>query len=139
MRTSVTSILVTVLIACASGYSQAQGLVGLWQTETVRPALPGRTNIVDSYQTVEFLKDGSFKMGNTITTDGKKQTMVVFTGTYASVDTNHVRLEIASQLPGSTNKTPLTVTCSVIGDELEMSKLTSSVVPETQKYKRVKR
>ena len=139
MRTFITSSLLALVISCACGCSQAQGLVGSWQTETVRPALPGRTNVIESYQTVEFLQDGSFKMGSTITTDGKKQTMVVFTGTYASVDTNHVRLEVASQVPGATNKTPLTVWFSIVGDELEMSKLITSVVPETQKYRRVKR
>jgi len=114
-------------------------LVGLWQTETLRPTLPGRTNIIESHQTVEFLKEGSFKMGSTIATDGDKRTAVVFTGTYVLIDTNHVRLEVASGVPGSTNKTPLTVTFSLVGAELEMSKLTSSVVPETQKYRRVKR
>jgi len=138
MRTFIT-ICLFVLTSFASGCSEAQGLVGSWQSETVRPALPGRTNIVESAQTVEFLNDGSFKMGSTFTTDGQKQTLVVFTGTYALVDTNHVRLEVASGVPGSTNKTPLTVTFSLVGDELEMSKLTSSVVPETQKYRRIKR
>ena len=139
MRTSITPICLALLISCAPGCSKAQGLVGSWQTETVRPALPGRTNILESYQTVEFLKDGSFTMGGTITTDGEKRTGTVFTGTYVLIDTNHVRLEIASQLPGSTNKTPLTVTFSIVGDELEMSKPITSVVPETQKYRRVKR
>ena len=86
MRTSVTSILLALLISCAPGCSRAQGLVRSWQTETARPSLPGRTNVIESYQTVEFLKDGSFKMGSTITTDGKKQTTVVFTGTYALAD-----------------------------------------------------
>ena len=138
MRTFFTPICLALVISCASGCSQAQGLIGLWKTETLRPPVPGRTNIVESYQTLEFLKDGSFKMGSTISIDGKKETMVVFTGTYALVGTNHVRLEIASRLPGSTNKTPLTVTFSIVGDELEMSKLTSSVVPETQKYRRIK-
>jgi hypothetical protein len=132
-------LLALVIATCACGYSRAQGIVGSWQTETERLTLPGRTNIVESYQTVEFLKDGSFKMGNTLTTDGDKRTAVVFTGSYALISTNHLRLEVASNFPGSTNKTPMTVTFSIVGDELEMSKLTSSVVPENQKYRRVKR
>ena len=139
MRTFITTIFLSVLVSFASGCSGAQGLVGSWQSETVRPALPGRTNVVESFQTVEFLKDGSFKMGSTITTDGKKQTMVVFTGTYALVDTNHVRLEVAPNQARPSDKISLTVTYSIIGDELEMSKLITSVVPETQKYRRVKR
>ena len=139
MQTSITPICLCVLFSFASGSSGAQGLVGSWQSETVRPALPGRTNVVESYQTVEFLKDGSFKMGSTITIDGKKQTMVVFTGTYALVNTNHVRLEIAPNQARPSDKIPGTVTYSIVGDELEMSKLTTSVVPETQRYRRVKR
>src|SRR3954467_4229724 len=129
MRTFIT-ICLGVLTSFASGCSGAQGLVGSWQSETIRPALPGRTNILESYQTVEFLKDGSFKMGSTIITDGQKQTLVVFTGTYALVDTNHVRLEVAPNQARPSDKIPLTVTFSIVGNELEISKLTSSVVPE---------
>jgi len=139
MRTFIATIYFCVLISFASGCSGAQGLVGSWQSETVRPALPGRTNIVESYQTVEFLKDGSFKMGSTITTDGQKQALVVFTGTYALVDTNHIQLEITPDGARPSDRVPMTVTFSIIGDELEMSRLTSSVVPETVKYRRSKR
>lgn len=139
MRTSVISILLIVLISLASGCSGAQGLVGSWQTETVRLVLPGRTNVVELYQTVEFLKDGSFMMGSVLTTDGEKRTGVVFSGTYALVDTNHVRLEIAPNQARPSDKIPLTVTFSIVEDRLEMSKIITSVVPETQKYRRVKR
>src|SRR5258705_1176256 len=127
--------LILAVSLCASGCAGAQGLVGSWKTETVRMTPPGRTNIFETYQTMEFLKDGSFKMGSVDTTDGEKRTVVVFTGSYALIDTNHVRLEVAFNQARPSDKIPLTVTCSIVGDELEMSKLTSSVVPETQKYR----
>jgi hypothetical protein len=101
--------------------------------------IPGHTNVVETYQTVDFLKDGSFKMGSAVTTDGDSRTTVVFTGSYTLIDTNHVRLEVAPNQARPSDKIPLTVKFSIVGDELEMSKLTSSVVPETQKYRRVKR
>jgi len=98
-----------------------------------------RTNILESYETVEFLKDGSFKMAFAIGTDGDKRTGVIFRGTYALIDTNHVRLEVASNQARPSDKVPLTVRISIVGSELEMEKLIPSVVPETQKYRRVKR
>jgi hypothetical protein len=131
-------LIALVVSLCASGCSGAQGLVGSWKTETVRTTFPGRTNILESYQTVDFLKDGSFKMGSAVTTDGDKRTEVIFMGTYVLTDTNHVRLEVAANQSGPSNKIPLTVTFRIVGDELEMSKFISSVVPETQKYRRVK-
>jgi hypothetical protein len=141
MRFSLTSfsLLALVISIAASGCSGEQGLVGFWRTETFRRTLPGRTHIFGSYQTVEFLKDGSFKMGNTINTDGDRRRFTVFSGTYTLIDTNHIRLEVASNVPGDTNKTPLTVRVRISGDELEMDKLSSSVVPETQKYRRARR
>jgi hypothetical protein len=139
MRTFITTICLWALISFVPGCSGAQGLVGSWQSETVRTVLPGRTNTVESYQTAEFLKNGSFKIGSAVTTDGQKQTLVVFTGTYALVDANHVRLEVAPNQARPSDKIPLTVTFSIIGDELEMSKLITSVVPETQKFRRAKR
>jgi hypothetical protein len=141
MRKSVASIwLLAHLISMgAGGCSGAEGLVGLWRTEIVHATRPGGTNLVEYSETVEFLKDGSFKMGSSIATDGERQTAVVFTGTYALIDRNRVRLEIVASQARPSNKTPLTVTFSIVGDELEMSKLIPSVVPETQKYRRVKR
>jgi hypothetical protein len=141
MRNSVTSIWMLAVVVClgACGCSGAQGLVGLWQTETVRMTVANRTNILESYETVEFLKDGSFKMASGISTDGDKRTGVIFRGTYALIDTNHVRLEVASNQARPSYKVPLTVRFSIVGSELEMEKLIPSVVPETQKYRRVKR
>jgi len=64
---------------------------------------------------------------------------VLFAGTYVLVDTNHIRLEVAPNQARPSEKIPLTVTFSIAGDELVMSKLSASVVPETEKYRRVKR
>jgi hypothetical protein len=105
----------------------------------VRVTVPGRTNIVESYETVEFLKDGSFKMGTAMSTDGDKRSGAIVSGTYALIDTNHVRLEVASNQAHSSDRVPLTVKFSIVGSELEIEKLIPSVVPETQKYRRVKR
>jgi len=132
-------ILHVVAVLGACGCSGAQGLVGLWQTETVRITVANRTNILESYETVEFLKDGSFKMASTIGTGGDKRTGVVFSGTYTLIDTNHIHLEVASNQARTSDKLPLTVRFSIIGSELEMERLIPSVVPETQKYRRVKR
>jgi hypothetical protein len=141
MRNSLTPIWLLALVTFlgASGCSGAQALVGLWQTETARMTVANRTNIVEYYETMEFLKDGSFKMSVALTTDGQKRTSVFFTGTYALIDTNHVRLEVAPNQARPSDKIPLTVDFSIVGDKLEMSKVIPSVVPETQKYRRVKR
>lgn len=125
------------------GCSGAEGLVGLWKTKTVRVTVPGRTNIVESYQTVEFLKDGAFKIGASVITDGDKRTQglfsgIYFSGTYALIDTNHVRLEVAPNQARPSDKVPLTRRFSIVGSELEVENLISDV-PETQKYRRVKR
>jgi hypothetical protein len=143
MRVFATSIhlLTLVICMCAGGCSGKQGLVGLWQTETVRAALPGRTNFIDAYQTVEFLRDGSFKMGGGVITDGKRRAAAAaeFTGTYALIDANRLRLEVAPNQARPSDRIPLTVTFSLVGDELQMSKLITSAIPESQKYRRVKR
>jgi len=75
MRVSATSICSVALVVSigACGYSAAQGLVGLWQTKTVRMTPPGRTNVIEAYQAVEFLKEGSFKMSSAVITDGEKR------------------------------------------------------------------
>ncbi len=141
MRNSVTAIWMLAVVVClgACGCSGAQGLVGLWQTETVRMTVANRTNILESYETVEFLKDGSFKMASAIGTDGNKRTGVIFSGTYALIDTNHVRLAVASNQTRPSDKVRVTVRFSIVGNELEMEKLVPSVVPEIQKYHRAKR
>jgi hypothetical protein len=140
MRNVVFSVLLialaVALVAC--GRPSAQGLVGLWQAEAEQGGSPGHANVMQSSQTVEFLKDGSFKMSSSFVMDGKRQTHDFFTGAYTLIDSNHVRLEIASNVPNSTNSLSLTVTFSLAGNRLEMSKLTSSVVTETTKYRRVK-
>lgn len=99
---------------------------------------PGRTNLVESYHTLEFLKDGSFTSGGAIITDGEKRTLVGFRGTYTLIDTNHIRLEIALSQGRSSGKIPVTNNFSVVGDELEIKTLNTNAVPKTTKYWRVK-
>ena len=136
MRTSITYIWFVALLAsiCLSGSSRTEGLVGLWRTETVRTSPTGNTNV-----TVEFLKDGSFKMTGVMKgRDGKEMTFPM-SGTYTMVDTNHVRLELAPNSTRPDMKIPLTVSFTISGDQSEMDAITSSVVPEKTKYRRVER
>lgn len=145
MRNCVTPIwMLAVVVSLGScGCCGAQGLAGLWQTDTLRSGMkryPGaHTFILESYETVEFLKDGSFKMASAVSTDGDKRTNVIFSGTYALIDTNHLRLDVTSNQTRPSDMVPLTVRFSIVGSELEMEKLNPSIVPKTQKYRRVKR
>ena len=98
----------------------------------------GRTNTIEAYETIEFLKDRSFKIGSVITTDGDRRTSVLFSGTYVLIDTNHVRLDLAPSQAQPAYKIPMTLLFSIVGDELELPKMITSVVTETTKYRRVK-
>ena len=100
---------------------------------------PGRTNVVEAYETVEFLRDGSFKISDSIITDGKKQTQAMFSGSYKLTDANHVRLEVTPLFVPGAEKITVTALCQMDRDELELPKFITSVVPETKKYRRVKR
>ena len=141
MRNSVTPIWMLPVVVClgACGCSGAQGLVGLWQTDTARMMPPGHTNVVEAYETAEFLKDGSFKQSTVFSTDGKKkQVLVFFYGTYSLIDTNHVRLELTPISVRPSDKVSVTVQFNIAGNKMEMDKLIPSAVVETQKYRRVK-
>jgi hypothetical protein len=56
------------------------------------------------------------------------------------VGTNQVRLEItADNIAFPTNRqAPLTISCSIVADTLELPKFITSVVPEYRKFRRAK-
>jgi hypothetical protein len=134
-------LLLLLIIALSIGdcCRAADSLVGLWQSETPHRSSPGHTNTIDAFQAVEFSKDPSFKITDVLITDGKRWTNVPFTGTYTMIATNQANLKVTAHNipPGSTPST-LKVSCSIIGNELELPSFTSSAVPEYKRYRRVK-
>jgi hypothetical protein len=135
MRAFFTSswLLVFIVWLCGSAYSSAQGLVGAWKTETVRTAPEGTTNFFESYHTIEFLKDGTFKTGFTLfTAETNKQEVRMTGGRYSLVDTNHLRLEL---VPPKNSR--LIVKFGLVGDELELSQLPDITAADIR-FRRVK-
>ena len=117
----------------------ADSLLGLWQTETNRWSDPAGTNKVEAVETIEFFRDHSFKIAEIAVLNGKRWTNVSFAGTYVALGTNRVSLKLIPQNIGPTATPPsLTVTCSVVGNELEIPKFIPSVIPEYKKYRRAK-
>jgi len=104
-----------------------------------RRTQPGTTNTVESFGVVTFLKDGSLKMSDVMIINGDRHTNVSFRGSYTMVSSNQTLLTLLAQdVPARSYPRPLTLSCSVTGDELLISKLITSVVPEYRKYRRVK-
>src|SRR5262249_11800357 len=103
--------------------SHADSLLGLWQTETNHWGAPGHTNKVEGVETIEFFKDHSFRIAEIAVLDGKRWTNISFTGTYVILGTNEVSLKLVPQNIAPTATPPsLTISCSVVGDELEIPK-----------------
>ena len=142
MRTFTISVWFFALLSwsCVCGCSRAEGLIGVWRTDTARVSPSGHTNqTVEAYETIEFSKDGAFKLTGVMKGRDGKEMAVPMSGTYTIVDTNHVRLELAPNSTRPDMKIPFTVSFTLSGDQLEMDAITASVVPETKKYRRVKR
>ena len=117
----------------------ADSLVGLWQTETNYLSAPGHTNKIEVVETIEFFSNYSFKVTDVTVADGKRWTNVPYTGTYTILGTNRGSLKfIPHDIPPGATPHPLTVSCSIVGNELEIPKLIPSVVPEHKKYRRAK-
>jgi hypothetical protein len=135
------SCLLALAIAACLGYRcNADGLVGLWQTETNRWNAPGHTNTVEAVGAIEFFSDRSFKITEVTVQNGKRWTNIPYTGIYAVLGTNRASLNFVPQdIPPGAKPSSHTVVCSVVGDELELPKLITSVVPEYRRYRRVKR
>ena len=132
-------LLVTVTLSIADCCRAAESLVGLWQTETVRQSAPGHPNAVEEFQAVEFSKDGSFEIRDVLMADGKRWTNVPFSGTFTMTATNQASLKLtAHNIPPGSTPPYLTVSCSIIGNELKLPAFSSSAVPEYKRYRRVK-
>ena len=117
----------------------ADSLVGLWQTETNQWSAPGHTNRVEAVETIEFLRDHSFTITEVTVLDGKRWTNVSYTGSYTVLGTNRASLKfVPHNIPPGAKPSSHAVSCSVVGDELEIPKLITSVVPEYKRYRRVK-
>jgi hypothetical protein len=128
-----TSLALTVLpgLRC-----HAEGLAGVW-TNYCSALAP--TNKVERFETVEFFKNGSLKITSITVVDGKRWTNAPYTGTYSVLATNRVSLKITPQdIPPGSQAPPLSVSCSIVGDELRIPLFITSVVPEYRKYRRVK-
>lgn len=133
-------LLLTLVVAALLGHRcQAAGLLGLWQTETNQWRATGHTNRVEVVETIQFFGDNSFKLTEVTVADGKRWTNVPYTGTYTILATNRASLKFIPQnIPPGAAARSLTVSCSIIGDELEIPKLITSVVPEYKRYRRAK-
>jgi hypothetical protein len=132
------SVLVAVLTY--SGYCcWADNLVGVWQTEVNRLSAAGFTNKASSFEAVEFSRDLTFKITQVMIIDGKGATNVSFRGTYAMTGTNKFSLKVRplSVPPGTAPQ--LTVDGSIVEGELRIPKFITSVVPEYNGYRRVRR
>ena len=133
------SILAAVLTSAGS-CCRADGLVGLWQTEVTRLSAAGFTNKASSFEAVEFFQDLTFKMTDVMIVDGKGATNVSFSGTYAMIGTNNFRLKVAPlNVPPGSTPPQLTVDGSIVEGELRIPKFITTVVPEYNRYRRVRR
>jgi hypothetical protein len=128
-------------VVVSFGYScWADSLVGAWQTEVLRAGVPGRTNTASSFETIEFFQDLTFKISTVIVLDGKRGTNVPFSGTYTMIGTNKFTLKVTPlNLPAGSTPPRLTVNGSIVEGELTVPKFITSVVPEYNRYRRVKR
>jgi hypothetical protein len=118
---------------------RADDLVGVWQTETNHWSAAGHTNRVEGFETLEFFKERSFKITDITIVDGKRWTNIPYTGTYKVLGTNRVSLKVvAHDIPPGATPPCLTVSGSIVGNELELPKFITSVVPEYKRYRRAK-
>lgn len=135
IRITMTAVLLPVVLVCSC--SHPDSLVGLWQTETSRAAM--QTNTIEAFEAIEFFKDRSFKITDVVTLNGNRWTNAPFSGTYTIAGSNQVSLTVfANDVASPSNQAPLTVSCSIVGDQLEIPKFIPGVVPEYKKYRRVR-
>jgi hypothetical protein len=121
----------TVITFIWSSQTSRASLVGLWSSDPNNIS-GGAANTNTDYETIEFLKDGSFKITDCYKAiNGNQQAIPIMSGKYTLIVTNHVRLELKNGL------LPLNVPFSISGDQLEILALIPSSVMETKKYRRV--
>jgi hypothetical protein len=131
------SILFIFCLLC--GCSHAGSLIGEWRSDSVTWSPPNATNRFEVYSTVTFTKEGSFQMHSFVNIPPRSELPVPLKGTYRLLDTNHMVLEVAPNDAFPSNKVPLTVSYSLVGDKLVLPVISLSVVTETRTYRRVKK
>ena len=139
MRPAKHPVLLALVIVALGHRCHADSLVGRWQTETNHWSAAGHTNKVEAVETIEFFRDHSFKITEVTVADGKRWTNVPYTGTYTILGTNRASLKfVVHDIPRGATPPSMTVSCFILGNELEIPKLITSVVPEYKKYRRAK-
>ena len=134
MKISSTSLRLLALFTSTlfCGCSSAGELAGLWRKELAN------TNGVVAYETVEFLTNGSFKWHGVIQQKGGRETRLPITGNYTVIDTNHLRFEFSTNSIRRDFANPLTLSFSVLGDQLELPGFTPSTTNKVTKYRKQK-
>jgi hypothetical protein len=133
---SLLALTITAFLGCRC---HADDLVGVWQTEPKHWSASGHTNKVEALEMIEFFRDRSFKITEVTVAEGKRWTNVPYTGTYVMVGSNRASLKIIPHnVPPGATAPSHTVSCVIIGGELELPKLITSVAPEHQRYHRAK-
>jgi hypothetical protein len=129
---SIIALMVGGFVASSCG---ADSLVGVWQAETGQWG-PNATDTNSVVQTIEFGKDYSFKLLTYLPVPGGgSHTNLLYTGTYALVGTNQVRLTFKqSELGLPPDQGRVTALCSIVGEELV------AVIPDsTSEFRRYRR
>jgi hypothetical protein len=103
----------------AGGCTHAPTLVGVWRAQ-------------DSKATIEFLKDGSWKMAGATVTVSSNQVAVPMSGTYKVADSNHIVMGVGM----FGEKSPITLIYSLSDDTLDLQ--TFNLDGEVKKYRRIK-
>jgi hypothetical protein len=132
-QTLVPWLVAIVLPACA----WAESPLGAWRRGPYEWDATGHP--VSVWETVQFLTNGTFKITAVAKhSDGQEFTVpLTVSGKFTLVATNHIRLEVLGpKVLGSSNTV---VTCSFVGDRLEVPDLLSGGRISTQVYYRVKR
>jgi hypothetical protein len=113
-------------------------LIGEWRTEPVTWNHPMNTNHVAFYTTVTFSEDRAFKMQTFMNSEPRQEMPMRYQGFYRVLNTNRMVLEIAPDASHPTNTIPLTVDYTLIGNELTLPELNSSVVATRVTYHKAK-
>jgi ribosomal protein L40E len=137
-KSMVASAVAILTAACLLYCLRPKGLIGLWRTGTFRTSPTGHEDkIAESYQTAEFLKNGSFKLTAVMKLPGGKDLIFPQQGTYTMIDSNHVRLNFTPISNRPDAIIPLTVSFTISGNQLQMDTISSGVIAEKTKYRRV--
>lgn len=140
-RFTVNALLLSAAITVfLSTCSQAQSLIGLWQTDFVEIENPtGHTNKVFECDTAEFQQDGSYMLGAILKgSNGQVAARPwVINGNFQVVDTNHIKMQVSKSVLTSGGR-PMTNSYSISGDKLELEGVSDNITKRTI-YHRVKK